>query len=98
MVGAGYVGLVTAVCLADSDIEVRLLDVDEERLEMLRQGHTPIHEPLLDELLVSVLRRGTLVLCSDVAEAMRGVQIAMLAVGTPPLAAQRSHAPARRVP
>jgi UDPglucose 6-dehydrogenase len=90
MVGAGYVGLVTAVCLADSDIEVRLLDVDEERLEMLRQGRTPIHEPLLDELLVSVLRRGTLVLCSNVAEAMRGAQIAMLAVGTPPLADGRA--------
>jgi UDPglucose 6-dehydrogenase len=90
MVGAGYVGLVTAVCLADSDIEVRLLDIDEERLEMLRQGRTPIHEPLLDELLVSVLQRGTLVLCSDVAEAMRGAQIAMLAVGTPPLADGRA--------
>ena len=90
MVGAGYVGLVTAVCLADSDIEVRLLDVDRDRLDMLREGRTPIHEPLLDELLISVLRRGTLLLCDDAAEAMRGAQVAMIAVGTPPLADGRA--------
>jgi UDPglucose 6-dehydrogenase len=90
VVGAGYVGLVTAVCLADSGIEVRLLDVDIQRLDMLRAGRSPIHEPLLDELLAKVLERGTLVLHDDVAQAMRGARIAMLAVGTPPLADGRA--------
>ncbi|MBV8301056.1 MAG: UDP-glucose/GDP-mannose dehydrogenase family protein [Candidatus Dormibacteraeota bacterium] len=90
VVGAGYVGLVTAVCLADSGVEVRLLDVDQTRLALLRSGRSPIHEPLLDDLLSKVLRRGRLVLCNDVAEAMRGARMAMLAVGTPPLADGRA--------
>ncbi len=80
----------TAVCLADSGIEVRLLDIDAERLALLSQGRAPIHEPLLDELLRDVLQRGTLVLCDEVAVAMRGVEIAMIAVGTPPLADGRA--------
>ncbi len=53
--GAGYVGLVTAVCLAHSGHTVRLLDTDAQRLESLRAGTTPFFEPGLDELLTSVL-------------------------------------------
>jgi UDPglucose 6-dehydrogenase len=83
--GAGYVGLVTAVCLADSGIEVRLLDIDPDRLDMLRTGRAPIHEPLLDDLLQRVLKHGTLVLHSDVEQALDGAKVAMIAVGTPPL-------------
>jgi UDPglucose 6-dehydrogenase len=90
VVGAGYVGLVTAVCLADSGVDVRLLDVDTNRLDMLRSGRSPIHEPMLDELLVAVLERGTLHLHDDVAGAMRGADLAMLAVGTPPLSDGRA--------
>jgi UDPglucose 6-dehydrogenase len=85
MVGAGYVGLVTAVCLADSGVDVRLIDVDGARLAMLRQGTPPIHEPLLDELLARVLASGKLVLCDDAALAMRGAEVIMIAVGTPPV-------------
>ncbi len=85
MVGAGYVGLVTAVCLADADVDVRLLDIDPERLEMLRHGKAPIHEPLLDELLASVLSSGRLVLHDDPGAAMQGAEVIMIAVGTPPL-------------
>jgi UDPglucose 6-dehydrogenase len=90
IVGAGYVGLVTAVCLADSGVVVRLFDVDSDRLDLIRQGKTPIHEPLLDELLQSVLARKTLMLCGSAATAMRGAQVIMLAVGTPPLSDGRA--------
>jgi UDPglucose 6-dehydrogenase len=90
VVGAGYVGLVTAVCLADSGIEVRLLDVDPQRLDMLSRGKSPIHEPMLDELLSRVLRNGSLQLHGEMAPAMRGAKVAMLAVGTPPLADGRA--------
>ena len=90
MVGAGYVGLVTAVCLADVGIEVRLLDIDPTRLASLRRGKAPIHEPLLDELLATVLASGRLVLHDDPATAMRGAAVIMLAVGTPPLADGRA--------
>jgi len=90
MVGAGYVGLVTAVCLADAGVNVRLLDIDQSRLALLRQGRTPIHEPLLDDLLTRVLAAGTLVLYDDPAEAMSGAAVIMIAVGTPPLSDGRA--------
>jgi UDPglucose 6-dehydrogenase len=85
MVGAGYVGLVTAVCLADAGVDVRLLDIDPARLAMLREGRAPIHEPLLDDLLARVLASGRLQLHDDAATAMRGAEAIMLAVGTPQL-------------
>jgi UDPglucose 6-dehydrogenase len=85
MVGAGYVGLVTAVCLADAGVDVRLLDIDPVRLALLRQGTAPIHEPLLDDLLAKVLASGTLALHDDASVAMDGAAVIMLAVGTPQL-------------
>jgi UDPglucose 6-dehydrogenase len=85
MVGAGYVGLVTAVCLADAGVDVRLLDIDPVRLALLRKGTAPIHEPLLDDLLARVLAAGRLVLHDDPAVAMEGAAVIMLAVGTPQL-------------
>lgn len=90
VVGAGYVGLVTAACLADSGVVVRLYDVDTDRLELVRRGRAPIHEPKLDDLLRSVLSRKTLMLCGSAPAAMRGAQVIMLAVGTPPLADGRA--------
>jgi UDPglucose 6-dehydrogenase len=90
VVGAGYVGLVTAVCLADAGVDVRLQDIDASRLDMLRQGRTPIHEPLLDDLLRSVLASGRLSLWDDPAPAMYGAEVIMVAVGTPPLADGRA--------
>jgi UDPglucose 6-dehydrogenase len=90
VVGAGYVGLVTAACLADSGTEVRLLDINEERLALLRKGRSPIHEPLLDELLVRVIESGSLTLHSRMEEAVKGARVVMLAVGTPPLADYRA--------
>ncbi|MBV8195845.1 MAG: UDP-glucose/GDP-mannose dehydrogenase family protein, partial [Candidatus Dormibacteraeota bacterium] len=90
VVGAGYVGLVTAVCLADAGVEVRLLDIDEERLAKLAQGRAPIHEPLLDDLLQRVLAEGLLSLHRLAAPAIKGANVVMIAVGTPPLADGRA--------
>ncbi len=86
MVGAGYVGLVTAVCLADAGVDVRLLDIDPARLATLRQGRTPIHEPLLDDLLAQVLEATARSSSTTTpAIAMHGAAVIMIAVGTPPL-------------
>jgi UDPglucose 6-dehydrogenase len=85
VVGAGYVGLVTAVCLADSGVEVRLHDIVQNRMDLLREGTSPIHEPMLEELLRKCLARHSLILSPDVGEAVRGSQLVMIAVGTPPL-------------
>jgi len=80
--GAGYVGLVTAVCLAHSGHTVLLLDTDEQKLESLRAGTAPFFEPDLDGLLASVLCAGRL----EVEHADRGPASApfiFVTVGTP---------------
>jgi UDPglucose 6-dehydrogenase len=80
--GAGYVGLVTGACLADLGHAVVVRDVIEERIEALRRGEVPIHEPGLDELLRRNAER--LRFTTDVAEAIDGAQVVYVAVGTPP--------------
>jgi UDPglucose 6-dehydrogenase len=80
--GAGYVGLVTGACFADLGHEVVVRDVVAERIERLRDGEVPIHEPGLDELLRSNAERLSFTL--DVAEAVDGADFLYVAVGTPP--------------
>jgi UDPglucose 6-dehydrogenase len=82
--GAGYVGLVTGACLADLGHEVVVRDVIREKIDLLRAGRVPIHEPGLDELLGRNAER--LRFTTDVAEAMEGVEVVFVAVGTPPTA------------
>jgi UDPglucose 6-dehydrogenase len=80
--GAGYVGLVTGACLADLGHEVVVRDIVPDRIEELRAGHVPIHEPGLEDLLASSADRLTFTL--DVREALDGAEFAFVAVGTPP--------------
>jgi UDPglucose 6-dehydrogenase len=80
--GAGYVGLVTAACLADLGNDVVVRDVVPEKIEALRHGDVPIHEPGLDELLER--NRGRLRFTLDVTEAVEGTEFFFVAVGTPP--------------
>ena len=80
--GAGYVGLVTGAAFADLGHEVVVRDVLPERIEALRAGRVPIHEPGLDELLVRAGDR--LRFTTDVAEAIDGAEFLYVAVGTPP--------------
>jgi UDPglucose 6-dehydrogenase len=80
--GAGYVGLVTGACLADLDHEVVVRDVVAEKIETLRRGEPPIHEDGLQELLER--NRDRLAFTTDVAEAVDGVDVVYIAVGTPP--------------
>lgn len=84
VVGAGYVGLVTAVCLADAGRTVHLVEIEPRRLDMLRAGRCPIHEPGLEELLRSVLAESRLRVTGDIAEGVRDAGVVMIAVGTPP--------------
>jgi UDPglucose 6-dehydrogenase len=80
--GAGYVGLVTGACFAELGHEVVVRDVVADRIERLRAGEVPIHEPGLDELLRRNAERLTFTL--DVAEAVRDADFLYVAVGTPP--------------
>lgn len=82
--GAGYVGLVTAACLADVGHEVLCIDVDNDRIAGLREGRIPIHEPGLESLVLANLRSGRLVFTTDPTMALAGSDIVFIAVGTPP--------------
>jgi len=80
--GAGYVGLVTGTCFAELGHDVVVRDVVESKIEALRAGHVPIHEPGLEDLLERNGER--LSFTTDVAEAVDGAEVVYIAVGTPP--------------
>ena len=81
--GAGYVGLVSAVCLAELGHSVCCCDVDEEKIEKLKQGITPIYEQELDALLTKNLETRRIFFTSRSEEAIRYGVVQIIAVGTP---------------
>ena len=83
VIGAGYVGLVTAACLAEMGNSVVGLDVDEARVAGLRRAEMPIHEPGLGELVARNLGAGRLQFTTDTAAAIEHGSIVFIAVGTP---------------
>ncbi|MBU6515993.1 MAG: UDP-glucose/GDP-mannose dehydrogenase family protein [Acidobacteria bacterium] len=84
VVGAGYVGLTAAVCLAQLGHRVVCVETNRERLATLQRGEVPIHEPGIEELLTRHARSGRLAFTDDLDVAMTGVSVALLCVGTPP--------------
>ena len=84
MVGTGYVGLVAATCFADSGNDVICVDIDEAKVELLKQGKIPIYEPGLSELVLRNAAAGRLHFTTDLQNAVTNAQIIYLAVGTPP--------------
>src|SRR5512143_3251234 len=83
VVGVGYVGLVTGACFADLGNHVVALDVDDKRIENLRNGILPIYEPGLDELVRRNMTAGRLSFTTSYADALKNVEFAFIAVGTP---------------
>jgi UDPglucose 6-dehydrogenase len=83
IVGAGYVGLVSAACFAEFGVDVWLLDSDASKIAALRQGRIPIYEPGLDRLVADNAKDGRLHFCDTLEEAMEGADAVFLAVGTP---------------
>ncbi len=84
VIGSGYVGLATAVCLAEIGHRVIGVDIDEAKIAKLRGGTPTIYEPGLDELIASNLKAGRLTFTSDYDEAIPGADFVFIAVGTPP--------------
>jgi UDPglucose 6-dehydrogenase len=82
VVGLGYVGLVTAACLAEWDHEVIGMDGDDRRLDELRAGRMPIHEPGLAELVQAGVEAGRLRFSASSASAVAAAQLVFVAVGT----------------
>jgi UDPglucose 6-dehydrogenase len=81
--GAGYVGLVTAACLAELGNKVICCDVDSSKIEKLLQGVMPIYEPGLDELVLRNQQGGRLSFVTDPSIATVASEILIIAVGTP---------------
>lgn len=83
VVGAGYVGLVTAACLANMSHTVHVLEVSRARVDLLRRARLPFFEPGLDVLVRDTVTEGSLVPTDDDAAAFAGTEVAMICVGTP---------------
>jgi GDP-mannose 6-dehydrogenase len=81
--GLGYVGCVSAACLADAGHEIVGVDVDAHKLSLVAQGRSPISEPGLDDLLGRMVRSGRLTVTADAAMAARTSALLLVCVGTP---------------
>ncbi len=86
IVGTGYVGLVTGVCLADTGNHVIGLDVDADKVARLSRGECTIFEPGLTDLLQSNLAAGRFRLTTNLKEAVEHADVIFIAIGTPPKA------------
>lgn len=83
IIGAGYVGLVTGTCFAHMGNNVLCVDVDREKIDLLRKGSMPIYEPGLKELVESNVKEGRLSFITSTDEAVRASEFIFIAVGTP---------------
>jgi UDPglucose 6-dehydrogenase len=82
--GSGYVGLVTGACLAEVGNHVVCVDVDSGKIERLKRGEVPIHEPGLDALIKRNAEAGRLEFTTDAAKGVEHGLFQIIAVGTPP--------------
>ena len=83
VIGAGYVGLTTAACLADLGNSVTVVDVDPEKVAGLKRLRVPFYEPGIHELVERNARAGRLVFTTSYADAVPGAEYAIIAVSTP---------------
>ncbi|MBE6089716.1 MAG: UDP-glucose/GDP-mannose dehydrogenase family protein [Clostridium beijerinckii] len=81
--GTGYVGLVTGACLSEIGHNVTCVDIDESKVEMMKQGISPIYEPGLDELLKRNHDEGRLDFTIDYKNAYKDADLIFIGVGTP---------------
>lgn len=83
VIGTGYVGLVSGVCFAQMGNKVTCVDIDENKIEKLRQGIIPIYEPGLEDMTLENYKKGTLKFMTNATEAIASSLISFIAVGTP---------------
>ncbi|VEP11480.1 UDP-glucose 6-dehydrogenase TuaD [Hyella patelloides LEGE 07179] len=85
VIGTGYVGLVTGVCLAHIGHDVICVDNNEAKVKVMQSGTSPIYEPGLSEIMQSAMSKGNLEFTTNVSTAIANSQILFIAVGTPAL-------------
>ena len=84
IVGTGYVGLVTGACFAEMGNHVTCVDIDQGKIEGLRQGVMPIYEPGLEGMVVQNAEAGFLSFSTDLGDVLANAEFVFIAVGTPP--------------
>lgn len=84
VVGAGYVGLVTGTCFADTGNDVTCVDIDKTKIEHMKRGHVPIYEPQLADLFTRNVEEGRLHFTTELKDAVAEAEIIFLALPTPP--------------
>lgn len=84
IVGTGYVGLVSGTCFAEMGVNVTCVDINEEKINKLRNGQIPIYEPGLEDMVLRNRREGRLNFTTDLTSCLDDVEIVFSAVGTPP--------------
>ena len=84
IVGTGYVGLVTGTCFSEMGVNVMCVDIDEDKIQKLKEGIVPIYEPGLKEMINRNYQAGRLQFSTDLALCLNDVEVVFCAVGTPP--------------
>ncbi len=83
VIGTGYVGLVTGVCLAEFGMNVICVDNDRQKIDLLQQGKVSIHEPGLEDLVMSNMKEGRLSFSTSIQDGVGSSLVIFIAVGTP---------------
>jgi len=83
VIGTGYVGLVTGVCLAEFGMNLICVDNDQEKIRLLQQGKVPIYEPGLEDLVLKNMREGRLTFSTSIQDGVTSSRVIFIAVGTP---------------
>ncbi len=86
IIGTGYIGLVQGVIMSDLGFDITCIDNNEEKIEILKKGKSPIYEPGLEEVLKKSIKNGKIKFTSNYNFGIKNADVIFLAVGTPPLA------------